>query len=207
MDSAAPGREGLRERTRRAVRAELSEAAQELFLAHGYEHTTVEQIADAVGISRRSFFRYFKSKEDVVVDKYELHGDDLVAALARRPLDEPTWDALRRTFDVVVDYYADAHRRERAAVMQRIVTSSPSLFARYLRKLDDTQNRLALALNERDARRDPRSDLGDTLNRALVGAAYACLSAALRSALSSADPSSLSTQLDDVMDQLRPSGA
>jgi AcrR family transcriptional regulator len=195
---------GLRERARRAVQAELAEAAQELFLAQGYEATTIDQIADTAGISKRSFFRYFASKEDVVIGKYDLHGDDLVAALSDRPLDEPVWDALRRTFDVVVDYYADRHRRDRAAVMQSIVASSPSLSARYLEKLQRNQDRLSDTLRKRAARRGEKAGGNEALARAIVGSAYACLIAAMRAALSSDDPLSLASRLDEVMEALRP---
>lgn len=75
-------RAGLRERTRRAVRAELSALAVELFLERGYEGTTVEDIAAAAGMSRRSFFRYFPSKEDVVFPDHERCLADMTAFLA-----------------------------------------------------------------------------------------------------------------------------
>jgi len=195
---------GLRERTRRAVQAELSEAAQELFLAQGYEATTIDQIADAAGISRRSFFRYFATKEDVVIGKYELHGDDLVAAMRARPLDEPIWDTLRRTFDVVVSYYSDPHRRDRAALMREIVVSHPALYARYLEKLERIQERLTETLKERAALRGEKTETNDAVIRAVVGSAYACLNTAMRAALTSSDPLSLSARLDEVMAALRP---
>ena len=190
--------EGLRERTRRAVRAELAEAAQELFLANGYEATTVDQIAEAAGISKRSFFRYFASKEDVVIGKYELWDDSLVDALRARPKDEPAWTALRRTFDIAVDYYADEHRRARSAVMRQIVNGSPELQARYLQRIDSMSERLASVLHERDA----ALDLG--IARAMAGAASACVNSAWRDALESADPLSFAVRLDEVMDAMRP---
>jgi AraC-like DNA-binding protein len=56
----------LRERTRRAVQAELVEVAQRLFVERGYEQTTADAIAGAAGMSKRSLFRYFRSEEDLV---------------------------------------------------------------------------------------------------------------------------------------------
>jgi AcrR family transcriptional regulator len=66
---------GLREITRRAVRAQIADTAMALFVAHGFEQTTVDQIAAAVGISTRSVFRYFATKEDMVVGHLNEIGD------------------------------------------------------------------------------------------------------------------------------------
>src|SRR4051812_710609 len=90
---------GLRERTRRAVRAELVEIAVNLFLTQGFEATTVEQIAAAAGLSRRSYFRYFASKDDVFVEVISVLGQGVAAALTARPPEEAPWAALRRSFD------------------------------------------------------------------------------------------------------------
>lgn len=193
---------GLRERTRRAVQAALSEAAQELFATQGFEATTVDQIAAAAGISPRSFFRYFASKEDAVIGRYDLQSDDLAAALSARPLDEPVWDSLRRTFDVAVDYYSDAHRLELVAAMLNVITSSPALHARYLAKQDAMQQRLIDILCERAAQRGVESN--DILTRAIMGSAHACLNAAIRAAFLSNNPQSLASRLDAVMTTLRP---
>src|ERR1035437_5759799 len=59
----------LKLRKQQVVRDALSAAAERLFLSQGFEETTVEQIALAAGVSRRTFFRYYKSKEDVMVDR------------------------------------------------------------------------------------------------------------------------------------------
>ena len=74
---------GLRERTRRAVHREIAEAGMALFLDQGFEETTVDQIAEAAGISRRSFFRYFATKEDVVLGDMieQLDGSGISAAM------------------------------------------------------------------------------------------------------------------------------
>src|SRR6266545_7692516 len=60
----------VRERTRRAVRDELTQLAKDLFVEKGYDETTIDDLAAAAGMSRRTFFRYFASKEELVMGKY-----------------------------------------------------------------------------------------------------------------------------------------
>src|SRR5215468_1308232 len=76
----------LRERKRTRTRLAIQAEAIRLFAEKGYDNTTIEDIAYAAAISPRTFFRYFPSKEDVVLwDEYDPVLDDLVAA---RPADE-----------------------------------------------------------------------------------------------------------------------
>jgi AcrR family transcriptional regulator len=85
----------LTERKQEVVRVALASAAEQLFLSRGFEDTTVEQIARAAGVSRRTFFRYFESKEDVLAEHAERIGERLYTALAARPLAEPPLVAIR----------------------------------------------------------------------------------------------------------------
>ena len=87
--------ESLKLRKQQVVRTALSASAEELFLVHGFEKVTVEQIAQAAGVSRRTFFRYYESKEDVMVEHSDQLGEQLLAELAARPLDEPPLLAIR----------------------------------------------------------------------------------------------------------------
>jgi AcrR family transcriptional regulator len=63
---APPKQEGLRERKRRETLQRISEAALELFLAKGFDATTLDEIAAEAGISRRTFFYYFESKDEIL---------------------------------------------------------------------------------------------------------------------------------------------
>lgn len=87
-----------KERTRR----ELAEAATRLFLERGYDGTTVEEIAAAVDISPRTFFRYFPTKGDIVVALARTTLEDLAGALRDRPACEPPAEALAAAIEVVM---------------------------------------------------------------------------------------------------------
>jgi AcrR family transcriptional regulator len=66
-DDAVPKPEGLRQRKRRQTLQRIADVGLNLFLANGYEATTLDEIAVAAGISRRTFFHYFKSKDEILL--------------------------------------------------------------------------------------------------------------------------------------------
>ncbi len=113
------------DRQRAALRAEIITAACALFAEQGFEATTVDQIAGAVGISRRSFFRYFGTKEDVLLGDLAGRGDAVARALARRPAGEGPWQALRAAMaDSVSEVPRDASQD---LAIGRIMRDTPSL--------------------------------------------------------------------------------
>lgn len=187
----------IRERTRRLVQTELTSVAQDLFVAHGYEETTVDQIAAAAGMSKRTFFRYFPSKDDLVIGKYDLFAERMAEALDERPTDEPVWESLRRVFDITLDYVQDDHQRARNDAMDEIVRSSPQLNARYLEKMQRVQGlligRVAARLGHHE--QDPT----DPVAAAIVGAAFACMQAARQAWFASDQSEPFSSYLDKAM--------
>ncbi len=185
----------LRERTRRAVQAELLAAGQALFVERGYEDVTVDEIAAVVGMSKRSFFRYFGSKEALILGKFDKQGEDFAAALAKRPLDEQPWVALRRMFDPVVTYMTDEDSRRSALEVNRVIQSSEALRAGYLERMERAQRLIAIELERREAERG--SGATALQLAAVVAAAFAALSTANRFAESHGVP--LSTALDDAI--------
>src|SRR5262249_57443274 len=89
---ADPGR---RERKKQRTRDALFQAAMELFAAKGYDRTAVHEITDAVDVSERTFFRYFASKEDLVLSFIRLGAAAFAEALAARPPQEQPPHAAR----------------------------------------------------------------------------------------------------------------
>src|ERR1700679_2624901 len=67
LTSAGAAEEGLRVRKRRETRQRIAEAGLRLFLEHGFEGVTLDAVAAAADISRRTFFHYFDSKEDILL--------------------------------------------------------------------------------------------------------------------------------------------
>ena len=94
QQTTAAARPGLRERKKRQTADAIRHAATRLFLEQGYDATTTEQIADAADVSPSTFFRYFPTKESVLLRTND--GVDVVRrALEERPADEPVWQSLR----------------------------------------------------------------------------------------------------------------
>lgn len=86
--------EGLRERKRRDTLQRIAQTGLELFLAKGYEETTLDDIAAAAGISRRTFFHYFKSKDEILLAWQGGLAESLQAAVMDAAADQPPFDAL-----------------------------------------------------------------------------------------------------------------
>ena len=80
--------ETVRGRPASTTRQDVARVALDLFARHGYDDTTVDEIAAAVGISRRTFFRYFESKPDVVWGEFDVELGRLRDRLAEAPQEE-----------------------------------------------------------------------------------------------------------------------
>ena len=118
-------------RTRQAVHAEITQTAMTLFLERGFEAVTVDEIASESGISRRSFFRYFGTKEDIVLGNLASEGETMLAALIERPDDEDPWDALIAALRAIKGLrYDDATMLK----ISQMMYGTPSLRARSIEK-------------------------------------------------------------------------
>jgi AcrR family transcriptional regulator len=186
------------------VQQEIAEAANALFVERGYEATTIDDIAEAVGMSRRSVFRYFTTKEDIVVGKFDFVADDMLAALRQRPPGEPVWESLRRIFDLLVPYVDAPGKHEVAEPMQRIVFATPGLLASYLEKLQRMQGAAEVALRERAEAGGSPYAADDPAPRAIAGAAFSCLLAAQHAWLAGGAKGTFAEAIDRAMAAVGP---
>lgn len=187
----------LRERRKAATRRAIQEHALRLFLADGYEATTVERIAEAAGVSHMTFFRYFPTKESVVeTDDY----DPLIAELIRaRPAGEPPLAAVRAALGRALRAMP-AEELAAVLVRTRLILRTPALRARMGENQRATQRLLAEALADREG-----ADPGELRLQVLAGAALAALTAALE-AWVAADGGSALPDLVDAAFAALPSG-
>jgi AcrR family transcriptional regulator len=194
MEDDRPRSFDLRERKRTRTRLMIQSEALRLFSAKGYEQTTVEEIAHAAAISPRTFFRYFPSKEDVVIwDEYDPLALDL---LATRPEDEPLVETMRAVIrETLAGLYE--HDRERLLTRVRLSLTVPDLRARFLDEQTHGIEELAQLLETKQGARV------DRLQVHIVGSA---LLAAVRAALDlwhqDEGASDLLSLVDDAMDAL-----
>jgi len=152
---------GRRERKKQRTREALIDAAFQLFQEKGFEATTVEEIADAVDVSSRTFFRYFASKEDVVLTFQDEQFATMLEELSARPADEPVMTALRHAAVDVVraceegDYGFDPRH---FVCIQRLMETSPAVFGRSLEHGQKKQVEVTRVIAERMGV-DPATDL------------------------------------------------
>lgn len=113
--SARPGRRPA------TTAGDLEHVALVIFAERGFDATTVDDIAQAAGIGRRTFFRYFASKNDVVWGEFDPHLERMDAALAASPADVAPGEALRRAildFNTFPVEEASWHRRRMALILR-----------------------------------------------------------------------------------------
>lgn len=108
-------------------REELEELALDLFAARGFEETTVDDLAEAAGIGRRTFFRYFPSKNDVVWGDFDAALDGLRTRLAAVPAEVPLVEGIREAVLAFNALPPDAEPQHR--VRMGLVLHTPALQA------------------------------------------------------------------------------
>jgi AcrR family transcriptional regulator len=160
MKSQVTASMSLAERKRMLVRDQLGEAALRLLARQGYEETTVEQIVAAAGVSRRTFFRYFKSKEDVVVESVGDLSAAIRAELAARPEAEGPQPALRAALAVAAEQLAS--EPEKSIPLVKLLFDTPALHRRFLERQSVLQEELAAELARREGV-EPADDFGPAL--------------------------------------------
>lgn len=164
---------------------------------------TTAQIAKTAGISPRSFFRYFESKEDVVLIGLAEAGRRVAEVLHSRPASEPAWEALRHALHVLVE--TPVYPAEDIHAIAGIILGTPSIQAREFHK----QRQWETLLVPEVARRllplpSPVPVDEEERAKALVGAAMACLRVATEGWLKSDGSADPITVLDTLMATVQP---
>ncbi|MCX5144702.1 MULTISPECIES: TetR family transcriptional regulator [unclassified Streptomyces] len=149
-----------RSRKARRTRDTLAQAAIELVLDRGLKDVTVEEIAERADVDRRTFSRYFASKEAAVLDSVRGDGDRINDALRARPAGEPPLTAYRRA---VLDWLADPgaqawHRRPRIFELLVLAQREPTLYAAFHHIRVDAQEDSVTLIADRLGV-DPRQDI------------------------------------------------
>jgi AcrR family transcriptional regulator len=169
-EAAQPGR---RERHKVATRQALRDAARRLFAEQGFGATTVQQIADAADVSERTFFRYFETKEDLLLPDLAALFGALAEAIERRPLDEPP---LTSILEATLTTLTRDGGTDLTVLAPGIDPANQAVSARVVRAFVDWEDRLTRLLLARFAATKP-ADADDDLTLDAAVVAHAALSA------------------------------
>ncbi|GAA4562994.1 TetR/AcrR family transcriptional regulator [Planotetraspora kaengkrachanensis] len=161
----------LWDRTRQLATEEILQTALRLFTLQGYDETTIAQIAREAGVSQRTLFRYFGTKEDLIGGSEEQFVTLLTETVRKQPADAGAWEALRAAFKAALSLHTSP---EQALERFRLVHHTDSLRAAYLGKRVRCQEQLLPVLEAKLA--PSGTDRGQA--RAIVATAFACFDAA-----------------------------
>jgi len=173
------------------TRHHLQDIAIEMFATQGYDGVTIEALAAAAGISRRTFFRYFSSKADALMADFDEDVERLRSVLAGSDPDLPLMDAIRTAVVEVNDYRAD----DLARLRQRLLLqhSNPALLANGILHYEEWQAVVAEFAAGRLGQQ-PGDLLPQVIARSVFGAAYAGFMSWLAD-----ERGDLSPRLDDAL--------
>ncbi|MEV2193785.1 TetR family transcriptional regulator [Streptomyces phaeochromogenes] len=140
---------GLRERKKIKTRTAIRDATYRLIEEQGYDATTIEQIAELAEVSPSTVFRYFPTKEDIVLtDEYD---PLLEAELRARPTDEPPMDSLRYVLGKAVGL-GMAEDAEVTRLRTRLMAEVPAVRSRMMESMSVTSHLLCQVIGERTGR-------------------------------------------------------
>ncbi|MGH7667071.1 MAG: TetR/AcrR family transcriptional regulator [Candidatus Dormibacteria bacterium] len=192
MDSSI----GLRDRKKLAARRAIRAAATRLVAERGLKNVTVQEIAAAAEVSVRTFFNYFSSKEDAIVEMGPEMASQLRADFLARPVGEPVLTALRTAMVSLADRLAE--RQKEWLLHMRVVRQEPSLLPSLVASLSEHERSLAEAVASRTG-----TDAGRDIYPALVAAAaMAAVRVAMTHWRRSRGQGSLAHLVEAAMDQL-----
>ncbi|MFK4505415.1 TetR family transcriptional regulator [Bradyrhizobium daqingense] len=129
-EDASPKMEGLREQKRRETLRRIADTGLRLFLRNGYEATTLDAIAEAAGISRRTFFYYFKSKEDIILAWQGGFAEMIRRAILEQSTMQTPLDAVKNALIKLTASYENAEARKQMMAIDRFIRANETLQAR-----------------------------------------------------------------------------
>jgi AcrR family transcriptional regulator len=187
------------ERARQMASQEILGAALRLFTEQGYDETTIAQIAREAGVSQRTLFRYFGSKEDLIGVHQEALAELLKKTAEEQPVEVSAWDALRAGLLAMLT----AHDTPEQGVRRlRLVVNTPSLRAGYIERQLCWQAELlpfvAARMGIGAAGPDPRA-------RALLATAFACADATIEAWVADDGKADITRLFDDCAAAVRAS--
>ncbi|MET8469777.1 TetR family transcriptional regulator [Streptomyces sp. NPDC006422] len=146
----AEPRIGLRERKKLKTRTAIRDATYRLIAQQGYEATTVEQIAEAAEVSPSTVFRYFPTKEDIVLtDEFD---PILERELLKRPHDEPIVDSVRHVVDHSLELAFADEDPEITRLRLRLQVETPAVRSRMMESMSVTGQLMCRVIAERTGR-------------------------------------------------------
>jgi AcrR family transcriptional regulator len=136
---------GLRERKRAETHARIQAEAIRLFLERGFETTTLDDIAEAADVSRRSLFHYFESKEEIVLSARADFPKIIAEAIGQRPAAESLLEMVENALIDTATSYGSTQTR----ALSRLIRDTPALSAGEQAKYEHVERALAKALADR----------------------------------------------------------
>lgn len=137
----------LRERKKTMTRSAIEDTGIRMFAERGFEAVRVDDICEAVLVHRRTFFRYFTSKEDVVLARFRRDLAEAAANLSAQPASTLVADMLAAVCDEIAPRFE--HDRDIELTRLRLIASAPSLAAAYLKVLQDFEHMLRVHIAPR----------------------------------------------------------
>ncbi|WKU05452.1 TetR/AcrR family transcriptional regulator [Micromonospora sp. HUAS LYJ1] len=143
-------RVGLRARKKARTRDAIADVAISLFLAHGFDQVSVSDVAATAEVSKPTLFRYFATKEDLILHRFADHQGEAARVVRDRQPDTTSMTALHRHFRAGLDRFEPVtglNDQPEVVAFHRLVFSTPSLAGRLMQYTLDDEDALAAALD------------------------------------------------------------
>ncbi len=175
-------------------RERLRAAALDLYAARGFDQTTAAEIAESVGLTERTFFRYFADKREVLFDGQDLLQEAFVDAVAAAPQGVSALDAVAFALQTASSFFPD-ERRSFSRLRQAVIVANPGLQERELLKMAGLSDAIAGALCDRGVT-EPHATLAAETGVTVFGVAF-------RQWIAAGEGRSLADLEREVLGQLR----